>query len=55
MRQSVTDPGEIWKMALSPFTFRAELAMCQRCSRRIAEQDGDDGKVAASGSGNERE
>ena len=29
-------------MALSPFCFLEELAMCQRCSRRIAEQDGDD-------------
>ena len=28
----------------------AELALCQRCSRRIAEQAGDDGKVAAAGS-----
>ena len=29
--------------------------LCQRCSRRIAEKDGDDGKVAAAGSSSERE
>ena len=29
--------------------------MCQRCSRRIAEKDGDDGEVTASGSASERE
>ena len=30
-------------------------AVCQRCSRRIAEKDGDDGEVAASRSASERE
>ena len=37
--QSETSLGEIWKMALSPSTVGAELALCQRCSR-IAEKDG---------------
>ena len=32
-------------MALSPFALGAELAMCQRCSRRIAEKDGDDERL----------
>ena len=44
-----------WKMALSPFAFGAELAVCQRCSGRTAEKDGDDGKNAAAGSTGERE
>ena len=34
--QSETSLGEIW------------LAVCQRCSRRIAEKDGDDGKGGSS-------
>ena len=42
-------------MVLSPFSSGAELAVCQCCSRRIAEKDGDDGKVAAAGSSSERE
>ena len=53
--QSETSLGEIWKMALSLFASGAGLAKCQRCSRRIAEKDGDDGKVAAVGSSSERE
>ena len=35
-------------MALSLVASGADLAMCQRCTRRIAGEDGDDGKVAAS-------
>ena len=27
--QSETSPGEVWKMALSPFAVGAELAVCQ--------------------------
>ena len=46
--QSETSLGEIWKMALSPCAVGAELALCQRCSRRIAEKDGDDGKGGSS-------
>ena len=42
-------------MALSPYASGAELAMCQRFSRRIADKDGADGKVAAAGSSSERE
>ena len=42
-------------MALSPFALGAELAMCQRCSGRTAEKDGDDGKDAAAGSSGKRE
>ena len=53
--QSETSLREIWKMALSPCAFGAELALCQRCSRRIAEKDGDDGKLAAARSSSERE
>ena len=45
---------EVWKKALSPFASAAELAMCQRCSRRFAEKDGDDGNVAATVSSSER-
>ena len=48
-------PGEVWKMALSPLAFGAELVMCQRCSGWAAEKDGDDGKNAAAGSSSERE
>ena len=50
---SETSLWEIWKMALSPPASGAELAMCQRCSRRIVEKDGDDGKVAAAESSSE--
>ena len=50
-----TSQNEVWKIALSLCAERAELATCQRRSRRIAEKDGDDGKVAASGSSSERE
>ena len=32
----------------------SELALCQRCSGRIAEKDGDDGKNAAAGSSTKR-
>ena len=46
--QSETNLGEVWKVALSPFAFGAELAMCQRCGRRTAEKDGGDGKDAGS-------
>ena len=52
--QSETSLGEICKMAHSPFAFGAELALCQRCTGKIAEKDGDDGKHAA-GSSSERE
>ena len=53
--QSETSPGEVWKMSLSPFAVGAELAVCQGCSGRIAEMDGDDGKDAAAGCSSERE
>ena len=36
--QSGTSLREIWKMALSPCASGAELALCQRCSRRIEEK-----------------
>ena len=42
-------------MALSPFAFGAEMAMCQRCSGWTAEKDVDDGKDAAAGSSGKRE
>ena len=53
--QSETNLGEVWRVALSLFAFWAELAMCQRCSRRIAEKDGDDEKMDAARSSSERE
>ena len=53
--QGVTDLGEVWKMALSPYAVGAELAVCQFCSGRMAEKDGDDGKDAAARSSSERE
>ena len=53
--KSETSFGEVWKMALSPFAFWAELAVCQRCSGRTAEKDGDDGKDAAEGGSGESE
>ena len=42
-------------MALSTFAIGAELVVCQCCSGRIAEKDGDDGKDAAAGSSGKRE
>ena len=53
--QSETSNGEVWKMALSLSVFVAELSVCQCCSGRTAEKDGDDGKDAAAGSSGERE
>ena len=53
--QGETSPGEVWKMALSPFAIWAELAVCHCCSGRIAEKDGDDGKDEAPGSSSQRE
>ena len=48
--QNETSFGEVWKIALSPGDCGTELAWCQCCSRRIAEKDGDNGKVAAAAS-----
>ena len=48
MRQTL---GEIWKMALSPLFFGQNWP----CVNATAEKDGDDGKMAASGSASERE
>ena len=42
-------------MALSLPASGAELALSKRCSRRIAETDGDDGNMAGAGSSSERE
>ena len=53
--QSETNLGEVWEVALSPFTFGTELAMCQRCGGRTAEKDGGDGKDAAGSSGKKKE
>ena len=38
-----------------PNAYGTKLAVCQRCSRRIAAKDRDDGKVAGSGNASERE
>ena len=53
--QSETSLGEVWKRTLSPFALGAELAMCQHCSGRTAEKDGNDGKDAAAGSSGKKE
>ena len=52
--QSETSLGEIWKMALSLLASGAVLFVCQCCSGRTAEKDGDDGRNAAAGSSSER-
>ena len=39
--QNETSLGEVRKMALSPCAIWAELALCQRCSRRITEKNRD--------------
>ena len=41
--QSEANLGEVWKVALFPFAFGAELVMCQRCGGWTAEKDGGDG------------
>ena len=48
----MTGLGEVWKIALSLGAVDTELALCQCCSRRIAEKDGDNGKVAAAAAEN---
>ena len=53
--QSEANLVEVWKVALSPFAFGAELAVCQRCGGRTAEKDGGDGKDAAGISGKRRQ
>ena len=53
--QNETSLGEVWKIALSPCASGTELALCQRCSRRVAEKDGDDEKVAAAASSSDME
>ena len=52
--KSETSLGKVWKMALSLNAVGAELVVCQRCSGRIAEKNGDDGKNAAARSPSER-
>ena len=47
--------GEVWEVALSLFSFGAELVMCQRCGGRTAEKDGGDCKDAAGSSGKRRQ
>ena len=53
--QRETNLEEVWEVALSPFAFGAELAMCQRCGGRTTEKDGGDGKGAAGRSGKRRQ
>ena len=53
--QSETNLVEVWGVALSPFAFGAELAMCQRCGGRTTKKDGGDGKDAAGRSGKRRQ
>ena len=53
--QSETSLGDIWKMALFPCAVGAESDLCKCCNRRLAEKDGDDGKVAAVGKSSKKE
>ena len=43
--QSETSLGKVWKVALSLLTVGAELVVCQCCSGRIEEKDGDHGRM----------
>ena len=52
--QNETSFGEVWEIALSLGDYGTELAWCQCSSRRIAEKDGDNGKVAAAAISSER-
>ena len=52
--QDNTSLGQAGKFVILPSACGTKLAVC-RCSRRIAEKDGDDGKVAESRSASERE
>ena len=52
--QNETSLGQVWKIAPSRCAYGTELAVCQRCSRKIAEKDGDDGEVAAAAISSER-
>ena len=53
--RSETNLGKVWEVTPSPFAIGVELAMCQCCSRRTAENDGGDDEDTVGSAGKRRQ